>query len=530
MKNNKYWEERANLRMESYHKDSNKVIAKINKAYDKALEDINEDIDHIFNTYVSKHNLTPEEARELLNEAADPEIVIEKYKETLSKVQDDTIKNRILARLNKEAYKARITRLEALKESIRANMYKVADTELTASTKGYLDTIDSAYYHNMYDLQKGLSLGFDFAPLDDKGMQEILKQNWSGKHYSERVWGNTQVLSSKLEDIVTNGMLTGKSNRQMTNELMDMTNSGKLAAERLVRTETTYVANAAEMESYKEAEVDKYVFVATLDSRTSKVCREHDGKVYKVSEGVPGENMPPLHPFCRSTTIAYDGEETLARMQRRARDPVTGKTYTVPANMSYEEWRKQYVEGKYGKDKADALDKMVKNKASDRKQFERYKEILGKDAPKSLKDFQELKYNNGEGWIKLKEKFEPSFIKKDFKDIPSFHKNCSDLLTRKWYRAHDENIPNLIDKTKSIEEQARQAHALRNTYRTQARDLMRDQEKRRELDKDRPNLTFEEQIDKKIRNKGISRENAINDILKTATKTNKTVDKSLGLE
>lgn len=402
MKSNKYWEERANLRMESYHKDSDKVVAKINKAYDKALEDINEDIDHIFNTYVSKHDLIPEKARELLNEAADPEIVIERYKEILSKVQDDTIKKRILARLNKEAYKARITRLEALKESIRDNMYKVADTELAVSTKGYLDTIDSAYYHNMYDLQKGLSLGFDFAPLDDKGIQEILKQNWSGKHYSERVWGNTQVLSSKLEDIVTKGMLTGKSNRQMTNELMDMTNSGKLAAERLVRTETTYVANAAEMESYKEAEVDKYVFVATLDSRTSKVCREHDGKVYKVSEGVPGENMPPLHPFCRSTTIAYDGEETLARMQRRARVPVTGKTYTVPANMNYEEWRKQYVEGKYGKAKADALDKMVKNKASDRKQFERYKETLGKDAPKSLKDFQELKYNNNEAWDELK--------------------------------------------------------------------------------------------------------------------------------
>ncbi|MBU3203117.1 hypothetical protein KPL30_02835 [Clostridium algidicarnis] len=114
--------------------------------------------------------------------------------------------------------------------------------------------------------------------------------------------------------------------------------------------------------------------------------------------------------------------------------------------------------------------------------------------------------------------------------MPSSHKNTSDLLTRKWYKSHDENIPNLIDKIKPIEDQAKQAHDSRNTYRTQARDLMKNQEERKELDIENPNITFDTLVESKMKRKNMSREEAIKDTLKTAMKTNKKVNKSLGLE
>ena len=104
------------------------------------------------------------------------------------------------------------------------------------------------------------------------------------------------------------------------------------------------------------------------------------------------------------------------------------------------------------------------------------------------------------------------------------------MLARKWYKWHDENIPNLIDGTKNIEEQARQACELRNNYRTQTRDLMKDQEKRRDLDKNYPNLSFEELLYKKMKDKSLTKDEVIFDILKTATKTNKQVNKKFGLE
>ena len=111
------------------------------------------------------------------------------------------------------------------------------------------------------------------------------------------------------------------------------------------------------------------------------------------------------------------------------------------------------------------------------------------------------------------------------------NKEClSNLEARKWYLAHDAKIPNLIDKNRSIEEQARQAFELRNSFRTITRDLMKDQDTRKKLDKDDPNKTFEELIQSKMQRKNMTRDEAIEDILKTATKTRSSVNKELGLE
>lgn len=408
-RNNSYWEDRANLRMAQYHKDSDTTIQKITAAYDNAIKDINSDIEDIVNNYKLSGDLTDKELKRLLNtKITNP--IRKLMQRILPRVESKNIRKYLISRLNAEPYKARITRLEALKQSCYINSKLVADVELRESTKLYTNTIKKAYYTNLFNIQKGLGIGFNVAQMPTETIQEILKNNWSGSHYSERIWHNTDVLANKLEEIITTGLMTGKSSRRMADELQDMTDCGKFAAERLIRTETTYISNMADMEAYEECDVDKYVFVATLDLRTSNVCREHDGKVYEVKKAIAGDNLPPLHPHCRSTTIAYFGEETLSNMERRARDPETGDTYKVPAYMDYEEWHDKFVVDRYGKDKAEAMEKMVKNKASDKEQLKRYQEILEEEAPKSLEEFQQLKYNNSKEWEELKLKY------KDYKD------------------------------------------------------------------------------------------------------------------
>lgn len=74
------------------------------------------------------------------------------------------------------------------------------------------------------------------------------------------------------------GVLTGKSQHDMSAVIMEKMGVGAMQARRLVRTESCYVANQAEMESYKECEIEKYRFVATLDMRTSEICASLDGK------------------------------------------------------------------------------------------------------------------------------------------------------------------------------------------------------------------------------------------------------------
>ncbi|WP_303000850.1 phage minor capsid protein [uncultured Eubacterium sp.] len=100
---------------------------------------------------------------------------------------------------------------------------------------------------------------------------------------------------------------------------------------------------------------------------------------------------------------------------------------------------------------------------------------------------------------------------------------------REWYYANAGNIPNVIDKTQPLEEQVKQAFELRNQYKHEARIAMSDRETAEMLEKKRPAKTFEELVADKMKRKEMSREEALKDILETASKTNADVNKEFGL-
>jgi len=132
--------------------------------------------------------------------------------------------------------------------------------------------------------------------------------------------------------------------------------------------------------------------------------------------------------------------------------------------------------------------------------------------------------------IDLDENMERIIAGKSFEEIQPLRQKLSDRAARRWYNAQDAMIPSFIDRTLDLEGQARQACDLRNQNRTNARELMRDLKKRKRLDRDDPNKTFEELIADKMQRKGLTREEAMKDIIDTASKTRKSVNKLLGLE
>lgn len=101
---------------------------------------------------------------------------------------------------------------------------------------------------------------------------------------------------------------------------------------------------------------------------------------------------------------------------------------------------------------------------------------------------------------------------------------------RKWYLDSVSRIPDSIDSSLPMLEKAKKAFEARNRIRTEARNMMADEKTRKLLEQERPNKTFEELIKSKMERKGMTREEAIEDIYKTATKTNANVNKELGLE
>ena len=129
--------------------------------------------------------------------------------------------------------------------------------------------------------------------------------------------------------------------------------------------------------------------------------------------------------------------------------------------------------------------------------------------------------NDGNGGI-IKEKDLSNYIGRKIEDTDN-------QSVREWYVANVSDIPNQVDKTKSFEEQVQQAYNLRNKYKREARVAMSDRKTAENLEIERPVKSFEELLRDKMIRKKLSKQEALEDILKTASKTNADVNKEFNL-
>lgn len=328
--------------MAGYLRDSEQALKTISIAFRRANVNLLDDIDRIFGNYAKRHNLTSDQAKEYLSQRV-TQAEYERLLAKLPRVTDPVARADLLARINAPAAQYRMSRLEAVQTSIYAEMSQVAEAQLGAATAGFQRTIGDAYGRTLWDIQRGTGYGFAVNAMSPSGVQEILRSPWSGMHYSTRIWANQKALGEWLDENLTAGMMSGRSVRRLARDLTDRLGVGYHEAERLVRTETVYMANAAEMQSYREAGITHYRFLATLDNRTSEACGDMDGGITAVADALPGKNMPPMHPNCRSTTVAVFDDMVLSTMERRARDPEIGETMKVPADMTYKDWYITFV-------------------------------------------------------------------------------------------------------------------------------------------------------------------------------------------
>ncbi|MBQ8171777.1 MAG: phage minor capsid protein [Oscillospiraceae bacterium] len=225
---------------------------------------------------------------------------------------------------------------------------------------------------------------------------------------------------------------------------------------------------------------------------------------------------------CIVADAAGDKEAFATASIRLNRQKYFYENFAQAANC-YTEYERAFVGG-FTKSMA-----MKSGVAAIKKEYNIIAKTLDKKDVPSLDEFKKMLYNNSDEYRQLRHQFNDKVIHSDYDDIKHLNGCLSDKVTRQWYVLHDKMIPDMIDKTKSIEDQARQAHALRNQFRTNARDLMLNQDERKWLDESHPNLTFEEQIAKKMSDKGMTRDEAILDILATASKSNKKVNEKFEL-
>ncbi|MBR2528820.1 MAG: minor capsid protein [Blautia sp.] len=385
-----YWERRAAERMHEDMERAERVADQIADVYQKTAVYLTGQAKKVFDKFRREHGLTEKQAKALLNKARSRKDLDKLLHEISTRAVTDEEREAIYRILEAPAYAARISRLEDIMSQVDQVMGAVYKQEVPLNRDFYIQLAKDAYYHTIYDIQQRAGAAFSFAHVSRKQINNTLQMPWSGKNYSTRIWDNTQKLADLLKIEMVVSLITGRTDRETTKVIQEAMGAGAMQSRRLVRTEAAHVSSDFTLRSYKECGIENYRYVAILDLKTSEVCRELDGQEFPVEEAKTGENYPPMHPWCRSTTIAAPTPEQLKTMKRRARDPVTGKSMLVPMSMTYKEWYTEYVEGKV---EVEAKEKGVgKNaKAKDETTLKKHGKADEKKADKGMKSEPELK-------------------------------------------------------------------------------------------------------------------------------------------
>lgn len=342
MKNKDYWTKRkANLIYEQMDK-AEKQADKFDEIYKQSKAYLDKQINKVFDKFQRDYGLSERDARQVLKNMKDQKDLNELRKVLEARPNDPNIQ-RLLADLDSPAYAYRMKRLERLNDDLDRMRESIYHSEKVGSDTFYSDLMKDSYYKATFDLQQQTGLAYSFSNLPETEIKRLRELKWTGEGYSDRIWSNTGALASSVKDELLVSLMTGRSVRDTSKAIAERFGVGQNNARRLIRTESAFFHNQMELLSYEDAEITKYKFVAVLDRRTSEICQEHDNKVYDTDKAVPGVNYPPLHPWCRSTTIAHDEDADYSKLERRARNPKTGKVEYVPADMSYDDWYSEYV-------------------------------------------------------------------------------------------------------------------------------------------------------------------------------------------
>lgn len=335
-----YWQERMEqnlIAVEDLELEFEKTLISL---YNQAIKEMKSTLNTFYAEYATDNKISLAEAKKVLTskELSELKKEVQDYIQLLNQYEA-TNKKEFLDKLETMASRVKVTRLQAIMLELEYELTKLLASQEDAQTSMYQQGYEQSYYNTVYNLQVNLGVGVDFTRPTKNLVVTALNEEYLGQNFSDRIWKNKDLLLANLQLELTKGFLMGKSNKQVAESLAKTLNSNYYSAETLARTEMNNICNQAALRAYSSQNVTEYEFLATLDMKTSEVCRSLDGKIFKVSEAARGVNLPPLHPHCRSTTIpVIDGNKNLTRLAKGQ------DGYYEVGNISYKEWLKNYVD------------------------------------------------------------------------------------------------------------------------------------------------------------------------------------------
>lgn len=452
----------------------------------------------------------------------------EELTKALDDVEDETEREVLKSRIRSKVYQKKYQ--EGLKKQINDILDNMHEAEYTTVSE-YLDKCyEDGFCGAMYDLQgQGISLAF---PIDQEAVTRAVQLDSKiSKGLYAHLGEDVTALKKHITAQVSRGIATGMSYSQIARNLSGkMTGlygnpGGSLAyAQRIARTEGHRIQCQAAMDCcYKAREKGADVvkqWDSTLDARTRDSHAKVDGEIKELDEKFSNGLMFPGDPNGKAAEVIncrcalHEVGRWLVGAGFSKMNNFTKQIEDFESPEDYNEFKKAFFskENRQYMSYVEELEKRYETKD--------FEKLLGKMTDREYKHFTDLQ--NKSPW------FNKNVLTNTDKSSIMLMEN--NIAVRKQYVDEVSKIKDNIDKTLPIEEQARLAFEARNAARDRARQQMIDKETLKKLQEEHPNKTFEELVEDKMKRKGMTRDEAIKDVYETSTKTNKNVNKELGIE
>lgn len=340
----KYWQERFKQMEEAQHDTSVQKVQDIQEQFDRSLAAINGKINVWYQRFADNNGVSMQKARKMLDarELKEFHWNVDEY---IKHAEENEISGAWAKQLENASARVHISRLEALKIETQQEMEKLYGNCIDAIDHHIRDAYTSDFYHTAFEVQKGIGVGTTMSRLDPNTVEKIVSKPWAvdGKNFSDRLWENKTKLINNVHNSLSRMCITGEAPDRAITEISKQMGVSKAQAGRVVMTESAAFANKARQDCMKELDVEQFEVVETLDSHTCETCGGMDGKHFKMIDFEVGVTAPPFHPNCRGCTCPYFDDEFDSVGERAARGE-DGKIYYIPADATYEEWKKSFVD------------------------------------------------------------------------------------------------------------------------------------------------------------------------------------------
>lgn len=295
-----YWKKREEQARKERARREEGYQAKIEEIYEDMLDDVQQEIDSFYAKYAKKEGISIAEAKKRASK-----LDIEEYARKAKKY----VKSKDFSKEANEDMRLynmtmKVNRLELLKAKIALELTGNFD-----KLHEYYNEVITDETMKEFERLAGI-LGETITNADTvKRVKAITGASFHNATFSERIWGQRDLLKLELEKHLRTALIQGKSSRELAGKLVKVFGVSRYNAERLMTTELRRVQTEVARQSYEKNGNEMYEYMAT-GPHPCKICKGLDGKVFNVTDMMPGENAPPMHPQCHCTTAPHwDKEE-----------------------------------------------------------------------------------------------------------------------------------------------------------------------------------------------------------------------------